>query len=376
MERGRRAIVADIGGQPALERRRVDPGKVRGLVDIAALGQDPQEFGFRREALGGHGLHLGSRTSRDRPRLRVLARAGFRIRRALSRALAERHGAGRHGDDARDRTDERHLAGRRRHRADRDGRRAGPRRQGPQQLPGAARAHRLPRLRGRREGAAARRDQGCRVRAPSRQTGRVGCPRRRPSSRRPMPRRSSASWRKTGCAASDDRRDRLPRPDRDPPAGPADLHPDRRRAGARDPARDPGGLGPAPGRYRGGRAGGAAGAGVPQGPGRGLGFRRSLRDPEHRRRRQRHADRLEGRRHRLRHGSRQRPDRRVDAGARRQEPRRRRPHRRPRPAGRAAPRLAADRTRSSSAGRRSRWTGTGSRTSWRASSPPRTAPRR
>ena len=57
MERGRRAIVAHIGGEPAFQRRRVDAGKVRALVDEAALGQHSEEIGFRSEGVGrgGHG---------------------------------------------------------------------------------------------------------------------------------------------------------------------------------------------------------------------------------------------------------------------------------------------------------------------------------
>ena len=58
MERGRRAIVAHIGGEPAFQRRRVDAGQIRALVDEAAIGQHPEEFRFRREGVGrrsGHG---------------------------------------------------------------------------------------------------------------------------------------------------------------------------------------------------------------------------------------------------------------------------------------------------------------------------------
>ena len=54
MQRGGRAIVADIGRQAAFQRRRVDPGEVRALVNIAALGEDPQEIGADGGFSRGH----------------------------------------------------------------------------------------------------------------------------------------------------------------------------------------------------------------------------------------------------------------------------------------------------------------------------------
>ncbi len=48
MERRAGAIVSHISGEPPLQRRRVDPVEIGGLVNEAALGEHFQEFGFRR----------------------------------------------------------------------------------------------------------------------------------------------------------------------------------------------------------------------------------------------------------------------------------------------------------------------------------------
>ena len=63
MQRSGGAVVADIGGQPAFERGRIDPGEVRALVDVAALAQHLQEIGSRHEGgSGGIGGHAGFRS--------------------------------------------------------------------------------------------------------------------------------------------------------------------------------------------------------------------------------------------------------------------------------------------------------------------------
>ena len=54
MQRRRRAVVADIGGEAALRGERVEPLRVGALMDEAALLEDAQEVG----AEGGHACDL------------------------------------------------------------------------------------------------------------------------------------------------------------------------------------------------------------------------------------------------------------------------------------------------------------------------------
>ena len=58
MQRGRRAVISDIGRQPPLGGGGVDGGRVGRLVDEAALGEHAQEVGSER----GHRrqVHLGT----------------------------------------------------------------------------------------------------------------------------------------------------------------------------------------------------------------------------------------------------------------------------------------------------------------------------
>src|SRR6185436_8380323 len=48
MERGARAVVAHISGEPVLERSSIDALEIGGLVDEPPLGKHLQKFGFRR----------------------------------------------------------------------------------------------------------------------------------------------------------------------------------------------------------------------------------------------------------------------------------------------------------------------------------------
>ena len=65
MQRRRRAVVADIGGDARrFARQRVEAVEVGALVDEAALGQDVQEIGFAASLIASD---PGRRLRVDRP---------------------------------------------------------------------------------------------------------------------------------------------------------------------------------------------------------------------------------------------------------------------------------------------------------------------